>query len=217
MLRSRGLGAQAHAQLLSSKASGQPWEWMKSVGYEVNPCNSSLHPAVEEGLAPSSPERSVQEAYTPESTCYGCGPGAPDGLKMRSFRIPNGLQANVMLADKYCAFPNIINGGIISTLFDCHGNWTAAIALMDRSVLPRPPLTLTFELLVNFKEPTPPGQPLVVRSQVAKLKGGAEVPGSGKATVQVDMTLHQLDPSGRETLLATGTGLFKKVGAMRAL
>ena len=45
--------------------------------------------------------------------------------------------------------PGIINGGIVSALFDCHGNWTAAIALMDRAKLPRPPLTLTAELLVR--------------------------------------------------------------------
>jgi hypothetical protein len=47
------------------------------------------------------------------------------------------------------AFPGIINGGVIGALFDCHGNWTAAIALMDRAGLPRPPLTLTSELLVR--------------------------------------------------------------------
>ena len=45
--------------------------------------------------------------------------------------------------------PGIINGGVISALFDCHGNWTAAIALMDKAKLPRPPLTLTAELLVR--------------------------------------------------------------------
>lgn len=50
---------------------------------------------------------------------------------------------------KYCAFPGIINGGVVSAIFDCHGNWTAAIALMDRACLPKPPLTLTFEMLVR--------------------------------------------------------------------
>jgi hypothetical protein len=43
----------------------------------------------------------------------------------------------------------ILNGGILSTLLDCHGNWTAAIALMDRSCLPKPPLTLTASMLVS--------------------------------------------------------------------
>lgn len=44
----------------------------------------------------------------------------------------------------------ILNGGVLSTLLDCHGNWTAAIALMDRSCLPKPPLTLTASMLVRL-------------------------------------------------------------------
>jgi len=77
------------------------------------------------------------------------GPAAEDGLHLKSFRVQDGLLATLQLKSKYQAFPGIISGGIISALFDCHGNWTAAIALMDRAKLPRPPLTLTAELLVS--------------------------------------------------------------------
>lgn len=44
-------------------------------GYEVNPCHSKLHPAVTEaGIEPDEDEElPVQEAYTPESMCFGCG------------------------------------------------------------------------------------------------------------------------------------------------
>ena len=38
-----------------------------------------------------------------------------------------------MPEEHHQAFPGMINGGIIGTLLDCHGNWTAAIALMDKS------------------------------------------------------------------------------------
>jgi hypothetical protein len=48
-----------------------------------------------------------------------------------------------------CCHAGILNGGVLSTLLDCHGNWTAAIALMDRSCLPKPPLTLTASMLVR--------------------------------------------------------------------
>ena len=163
-----------------------------------------LHPAYVAGeieVEESKRELAVQEAYTPDSQCFGCGPAAPDGLG--------------------------------------HGNWTAAVALMDRSCLPRPPLTLTAELLVNFREPTPPGVPLIVRSTVARVRESASA-GSGKASVQVDLTLHALgggaegagagtggaegasdsrigSGGSKETLLATATGIFKKLGALRAL
>ena len=42
---------------------------------------------------------------------------------------------------------------MVSALFDCHGNWTAAIALMDKAALPKPPLTLTYEMLVREQGP----------------------------------------------------------------
>ena len=205
-----------------------------------------LHPAYVSGeieVDGAKRELTVQEAYTPDSQCFGCGPAAPDGLGLRSFRDAGGLVARSTIDHKYQAFPGIVNGGIVSALFDCHGNWTAAVALMDRSCLPRPPLTLTAELLVNFREPTPPGVPLIVRSTVARVRESASA-GSGKASVQVDLTLHALSESGsgsggaegssdsgisssssggggggkeKETLLATATGIFKKLGALRAL
>jgi len=169
----------------------------------------------EAGIEPEEEEEiCVQEAYTPESVCFGCGPAAPDGLLLRSFRVPGGLEASVTLDPKYCAFPGIINGGIVSALFDCHGNWTAAIALMDRGCLPKPPLTLTYELQVTFLEPTPPDEQLIVRSEIVSVKESGEV--GAKATVQVDLSLHQ-NLGGHEKLLATGSGIFKKLGALRAL
>jgi hypothetical protein len=128
------------------------WQFMQQQGHKLNPCNSPLHPAVNAGIQPDGNEEiSVQEAYTPQSGCFGCGPANVDGLGLRSFRIENGLEAKLKLSSKYCAFPGIINGGVLSTLMDCHGNWTAAVALMDRSCLPKPPLTLTASMFVSSK------------------------------------------------------------------
>ena len=61
----------------------------------------------------------------------------------------NGLRAAINFSKKYQAFPGIVNGGLVSTMFDCHGNWTSAIALMDASQLPKPPFTLTSTLQVQ--------------------------------------------------------------------
>lgn len=79
------------------------------------------------------------------------GPKNAVGLKLRSFRVAGGLEANIQLPRTYQAFPGIMNGGAIGALFDCHGNWTAAIALMDHSSLSKPPLTLTTEVQVQLK------------------------------------------------------------------
>lgn len=76
------------------------------------------------------------------------GPSSDTGLKLQSFRADRGLQARVKFPARFQAFPGIINGGIVSVALDCHGNWTAAIALMDQSALPRPPFTLSASLQV---------------------------------------------------------------------
>ena len=80
---------------------------------------------------------------------------------------------------------------LISSPRGTAGNWTAAISLMDKSCLPKPPLTLTASIFVgwiiiyplpvlispdssliiqftqvSFKDPTPPNTPLVLRSKV---------------------------------------------------
>ena len=50
------------------------WRFMQQQGHEINPCNSPLHPAVDDGISPDeSVVLSVQEAYTPTSECFGCG------------------------------------------------------------------------------------------------------------------------------------------------
>lgn len=72
-----------------------------------------------------------------------------------SFRVtPSHVSSCAVLCCVRChavmRYAGILNGGILSTLLDCHGNWTAAISLMDRSCLPKPPLTLTASMLVRL-------------------------------------------------------------------
>ncbi len=63
------------ARCLAGQApAGIEWEILKKEGHDINPCNSHLHPAVRAGIEPESEEvLSVQEAYTPDSVCWGCG------------------------------------------------------------------------------------------------------------------------------------------------
>lgn len=201
--------------VLFASRSAHQWEWMRKQGHEINPCNSKLHPSAKSGIQPAADQIPVQQAYTPNSICWGCGPQNKNGLQLKSFRIDKGLEAHIQLPKAYQAFPGIMNGGAVGGLFDCHGNWTAAIALMDHSSLPKPPLTLTTEVLIRFRQPTPADVPLVLRSQVAKMELQSG-PGR-KATVQVQLTLHRMSPGGKQTLLASAEGVYKKLGALRAM
>ena len=89
---------------------------------------SPHHPAVVEGLVDADgPVKSLQESYTPTSSCFGCGPQAHAGLHLQSYRDEDGVLAEMELSDDFCCFPGVISGGVVSTLLDCHGNWAAAV------------------------------------------------------------------------------------------
>ena len=66
---------------------------------------------------------SVQERYAPQNHCFGCGPANPDGLRIRSFEEGDSLRAEWLPEPQHEAFDGAVNGGILSTLLDCHSNW----------------------------------------------------------------------------------------------
>ncbi len=203
------------ARSASTSSHNSRWGLLKDRGVSVNPCRSALHPSAEEGIPiEEGEELPIQQAYTPSSECFGCGPSSSDGLHLKSHRIENGLESTVSFQRKHCAFPGMVNGGIVTTAFDCAGNWTAAIALMDVGCLPNPPLTVVAEMFVTYVEPTPPDEELFVRTEVVDIISTGEI--GSKSTVHVSLKLVQKTPIG-EKLLCKGEGVFKKLGALRAL
>ena len=140
---------------------------------------------------------SVQEEHAPSSICFGCGPANENGLRIRSFRRGDGLEMEFFPKEEHQAFPGMINGGIIGTLLDCHGNWTAAIALMDQSSESEPPCTVTASYSVKLRRPTPFGVALQVSSEVEEIS---------EDRVKVRMILRADDE-----VCATGEGLFVAV------
>ena len=140
---------------------------------------------------------SVQEEHAPSSICFGCGPANKSGLRIRSFRTEGGLEMEFMPNDEHQAFPGMVNGGIIGTLLDCHGNWTAAVALMDQIGLNEPPCTVTASYSIKLRRPTPHGVALRVTSEIVEI---------GEDRARVKMAL-----SAEEKVCATGEGLFVAV------
>jgi len=105
-------------------------------------------------------EKSLQERYAPENSCFGCGPANAEGLHVRSF-VKNGeVVAEWTPQPKYEAFPGVLNGGIIGTLLDCHCNWTAAWCLMNKAGLDHPPCTVTADYAIKLLRPTPTDEPV---------------------------------------------------------
>lgn len=66
-------GAQSKAVSERDKSS-EAWKSLLAQGHNVNPCQSEHHPAVKAGFVQAQgPAKALQEAYTPDSTCPGCG------------------------------------------------------------------------------------------------------------------------------------------------
>ncbi len=137
---------------------------------------------------------SVQDEYAPESICFGCGPANEKGLKIKSYRKEEGLEMEFETSKEHMAFEGVINGGIIGTLIDCHGNWTAAVALMDKLDLEEAPCTVTAQYEVKLKRPTPYNATLFLKSRVLVI-------GEDRAEIIVE-----LKANGKTC--ATGRGLF---------
>ena len=139
-------------------------------------------------------DKSIQEQYAPNSICFGCGPANKKGLQIKSYRIDNGLEMEFECEEKHQAFPGVINGGVIGSLIDCHGNWTAAIAIMDKKGLDEPQCTVTAQYEVKLNRPTPFGPKLKLKSRVLALQ-------EDRAEVIIE-----LKADGKTC--ATGRGLF---------
>lgn len=134
---------------------------------------------------------SLQETWSPQGGCFGCGPANAKGLHVRSF--PTGAEplsdvvATWTPSEHHQAFPTIVNGGILGTLLDCHSNWTAAWHLMQRDGLEKPPVTVTADFHVKLRRPTPLDRQLEVRARVvesddSRVRVSAEILSQGELT-----------------------------------
>lgn len=139
-------------------------------------------------------KKSVQDEYAPNSICFGCGPSNKDGFQIKSYRTDDGLEMEFECEEKHQAFPGVINGGVIGALIDCHGNWTAAIAIMDKNGLDKPQCTVTAQYEVKLNRPTPFGPKLKLKSRVLALQ-------EDRAEVIIELKVN-----GKTC--ATGRGLF---------
>ncbi|MGD9588253.1 MAG: PaaI family thioesterase [Pyrinomonadaceae bacterium] len=113
-------------------------------------------------------KRSIQEIYSPEGICFGCGPANEQGLRICSFEEDGEFVAEWHAEGYHQAFPGVLNGGIIGALLDCHSNWAAAIHLMKKAGEDRPPCTVTAEFHVKLLRPTPVDGPITLRARVVE-------------------------------------------------
>jgi acyl-coenzyme A thioesterase PaaI-like protein len=104
----------------------------------------------------------------------------------------------------------------LGTLVDCHGNWTAAVSIMDARALGHDPVapekdpaasaglpsTVTATYTVKLLRPTPAGVELEITSRVTSLDAEA-----GRADVEVEVrAMGKLTVSGSGTFVEVPEG-----------
>lgn len=106
---------------------------------------------------------SIQERLYPELTCFGCGHKNPAGLRLRSFPDGDGVTATFTPWPEHDNGLGFLNGGIISTLLDCHSAAAVVLEAERRGWRPLPDAPLpyvTAGLDVRFLRPTPLHEPV---------------------------------------------------------
>jgi acyl-coenzyme A thioesterase PaaI-like protein len=108
--------------------------------------------------------------------CHGCGADNPRGLQIKSYWDGAEAVAAWQAEPHHCGgSPEIVNGGIIASLIDCH---SLNLAIADdyrsegRPIGSAPRISyVTANLNVSYLKPTPIDELLELRARISKREG----------------------------------------------
>lgn len=108
--------------------------------------------------------------------CHGCGADNPKGLRIKSYWDGDEAVAIWRAEPHHCGgAPEIVNGGIIASLIDCHSlNLAIAHAYRaeHRPIGSTPRIGyVTANLNISYLKPTPIHNELALRARIVKLEG----------------------------------------------
>ncbi len=123
--------------------------------------------------------QAIQDAI-PHNHCWGCGTLNPHGLHLKSHLEGDESVCRFDPPAQFMAGPtNVLYGGIIAAIFDCHCICTAIADFYRAAGRPigQPPdlWAVTASLKVDYLAPTPLGQPVELRARVVEGKGRKRV------------------------------------------
>lgn len=211
-------GARWYANASERAVGASAWSELAERGVDVNPCNSPKHPAALAGVAGvvdrERPRRSLQEAYDPHCIDFVCGHAhdGASGIGLKTYRCETEedvCESRLTFPRQYEEIPGIIAPAMYGVVASAHGNWAASIALMDRAILPRPPLVTLKSLRCDVSAPCGPGEALVLRSRIVSVDDRRE-PFKVVVAVEVKSDLTQ-------KLVARAECAYEKIGAVRSM
>jgi acyl-coenzyme A thioesterase PaaI-like protein len=142
---------------------------------------------------------SIQETYYPDLTCFGCGHANERGLHLQSYEVDGAVRATFTPWPEHDNGGGYLNGGIISTLLDCHGAAAVLLEAHRQGWKPAAGSGLAFVtagLDVRFRRPTPLREPLGLTAEL-------------QSVAESEMTVVAHVIANGKTC-ATGTALWKR-------
>ena len=127
---------------------------------------------------------SIQERLYPDLPCFGCGHGNAKGLQLRSYPGDGHVTAAFTPWPEHDNGLGFLNGGIISTVLDCH---SAAAVMLEAERQGWPPLPgaalayVTAGLEVRYLRPAPLHEAVELRAVVSS---------AAETEMVVDVELH---------------------------
>ncbi|MFY0605467.1 MAG: PaaI family thioesterase [Cyclobacteriaceae bacterium] len=113
--------------------------------------------------------------FMPENVCFGCGKRNDEGLHVKSYWEGEESVCVWNSEEKYHGWANLLNGGIMATIIDCHCMCTAmadAYRREERALNSSPEYRYaTGTITVKYLKPTPNDQPITLRAKVTEVKG----------------------------------------------
>lgn len=120
-------------------------------------------------------EKDYFQLHMPENVCFGCGINNVNGLQIKSYWEGDEAVCIWESEEKYHGWANLLNGGIMATVIDCHCMSTAmadAYRCENRSLDSEPTYRYaTGTITVKYIKPTPNDKPIELRASVTEVKG----------------------------------------------
>jgi acyl-coenzyme A thioesterase PaaI-like protein len=117
----------------------------------------------------------LQDAWL-DATCYGCGPANTHGHRIKSYWSEDGSEVTAAFESRpehNAGFPNVMYGGLVASLIDCHSIWTAiAWTYREENRTHGSPPSISYvtgELNVRFLKPTAIDRPVALKARVVEL------------------------------------------------
>ncbi|MDX2306479.1 MAG: PaaI family thioesterase [Microscillaceae bacterium] len=107
--------------------------------------------------------------------CFGCGKDNPEGLQIKSFWQGDLCICLWSSQPRYQGWKNLMNGGILATLIDCHSMGTAlsqAYRSEQRAYETEPVYKYaTGTMQIKYLKPTPNNQTIELKAKILEVKG----------------------------------------------